>query len=230
MEKWIQYPKASEDGRPKTAGNWLVDTLRQAIISGEIPANQPIRQEEIAANYQVSRMPVRQALDILAVEGWIELRPHRGAFVSALDPDDALELFELRAAVESVAIRRSFPRLNDEQRGLIRLAWEAMQRDEGDHFALHQSFHLALYSAAGPRVLRLVMQQLDAVQRYLRFEQSTAVNSEADKAEHEALVAAAMDGDADRGVSILKEHVADGGKAIAESLRQKIFNGRSQSS
>jgi DNA-binding GntR family transcriptional regulator len=228
MPEWIQYPIIEEAGRPKTAGNWLVDRLRQAIISGEIPANQAIRQEEIAATYQVSRMPVRQALDILAVEGWIEQRPHRGAVVTPLDPEDALELFEVRTALEILAIRRSFPHLSAEQRDTIKKAWDALVDEKGDSFILHQSFHLALYAAAGPRILRLVMQQLDAVQRYLRYEQSYARNAGADRAEHEALMAAALSGDAESGVAVLQEHVSDGGRAIADSLRKKISEGDCQ--
>jgi DNA-binding GntR family transcriptional regulator len=228
MSEWIQYPTNVSGSRPKTAGNWLVDRLRQAIISGELLSNQPIRQEEIASTYQVSRMPVRQALDILTVEGWVEQRPHRGATVTPLDPDDALELFEVREALEILAARRSFPNLSEPQRDTIRAAWKALVDEQGDPFILHQSFHLALYAAAGPRIQRLIMQQLDAVQRYLRFEQSHVNNAQEDWAEHEALLAAALDGDAERGVATLRAHLADGGKVLAESLRQRILVGKSQ--
>lgn len=207
--------------RPQTAGNWLVERLREAIIAGELPANSAIRQEELAETYGVSRMPVRQALDILAVEGWVDLRPHRGAVVAALDPEDAIELFDLRLSLETLAIERSFPALTDAQKAQIERAWNALRNREGDVPALHQSLHMALYVAAGPRVMRLVLQQLDAVQRYLRFESSALQVSEADDQEHADLVAAALAGDVETGVRVLREHISGGGRGIARKLRER---------
>lgn len=205
--------------RPQTAGNWLVQRLRDAIISGEMKANEPIRQEDIAEKFGVSRMPVRQAIDMLSVEGWVEQQPHRGAYVAALNADDALELFELRLAIESLAIQRSFPNLTDQQIETIKRALSALEAGHGDMPVLHQSFHLALYAAAGPRLLRILMQQLDAVQRYLRFENAALHVSKPDREEHRALADAAIAGDVEQGLKILREHLEGGGRGIAASLR-----------
>jgi len=209
------------DIRPATAGNWLVRRLRDAIITGELPANSQLRQEEIAESYGVSRMPVRQAIDMLAVEGWVEQRPHRGAFVASLDPDDALELFDLRLAVETLAIQRSFPRLTDAQIATIDQALAALEAGAGDTPVLHQSFHMALYAAAGPRIQRVMIQQLDSVQRYLRFEKAALHVSDADRDEHRALAEAARRRDVDAGLAILRDHLAGGGAGIARSLRDR---------
>jgi DNA-binding GntR family transcriptional regulator len=207
--------------RPKTAGNWLVSRLRDSIISGELAANAPIRQELIALAYGVSRMPVRQAIDILAAEGWVEHKPHKGAVVAAIDPDDALELFELRHALERLAIKRSFPNLSDRQLEAVKVALSNLEAGSGDIPVLHQSFHLTLYAAAGPRLLRVLMQQLDAVQRYLRFEKAALHVSDQDRDEHRALAEAACSRDVGAGVAILKEHIAVGGIGIANSLRAR---------
>lgn len=211
----------TQTARPKTAGNWLVQRLREAIIAGEIPADTPIRQEDLAETYGVSRMPVRQAIDILAAEGWVEQVPHRGAFVKALDADDALELFELRHSLERLAIRRSFPNLTDEQIKTVNTALADLEAGQGDIPVLHQSFHMALYAAAGPRISRILMQQLDAVQRYLRFEKAALHVSESDRDEHRALAAAATARDVEAGLKILDEHLGAGGAAIVESLRAR---------
>jgi DNA-binding GntR family transcriptional regulator len=212
--------KAAVD-RPKTAGSWLVSRLRDAIISGELPPNSAIRQEDLAERFGVSRMPVRQAIDVLAAEGWVEQKPHRGAVVQPLNADDAAELFEVRFALESLAIRRSFPLLTDEQVRQIEAALEDLEAGHGDVPLLHQSFHLALYAAAGPRLLRLLMQQLDAVQRYLRFELAELHVFESDREEHRELAAAAAARDPERGLRVLTAHIADGGVGIAESLRAR---------
>lgn len=207
--------------RPKTAGSWLVEQLRDAVIRGTLPAGSAIRQEELARTYGVSRMPVRQALEALAAEGWIELRPHRGAVVATLDPEDALELFEVRAALEALAIRRSFPRLSAAQHGEIDRAWRALRAGRADRFTLHRQFHLTLYAAAGGRLIRLITQHLDAAQRYLRFESTTLHVSDDDNEEHALLVAAAERRDVEAGTQLINSHITGGGEAIAESLRRR---------
>ncbi len=207
--------------RPKTAGGWLVDQLRDMIISGELEAGLPVRQEELAERFQVSRMPVRQALDVLAAEGWIDQRPHRGAIVRPLDSEDALELFEIRASLETLAIERSFPRLSDEQIANIVRAGQAMLDDDAGNPLLHQAFHVALYTAAGPRLLRLVMRELEAARRYLQFESGALAVFDQDRSEHEGLIEAARARDVAAGVGIIKAHVLEGGRGIAASLRAR---------
>lgn len=209
------------NARPKTAGNWLVQHLREAIIAGKIAADAPIRQEELAEAYGVSRMPVRQAIDILAAEGWVEQVPHHGAFVKALDADDALELFELRHALERLAVKHSFPNLSDEQIKTVKRASAELEAGAGDILVLHQSFHMALYAAAGPRLSRILMQQLDAVQRYLRFEKAALQVSDSDRDEHLALAEAACARDVEAGLKILDEHLGAGGAAIVGKLRMR---------
>lgn len=207
--------------RPKTAGNWLVSQLREAIISGELVAGSAIRQDMLAEKYEVSRMPVRQALDVLAAEGWVVQRPHKGAVVADLNADDVIELFEVRTSLEKLAIARSFPNLTEEQIEDIEVAWNAYQEGDGDSLVLHQQFHLALYAAAGPRLIRLLMQQLDAAQRYLRFESSEIQNSDADQAEHIALIEAAKARDVAKGIEIIEAHVSEGGHGIAEKILKR---------
>ena len=191
------------------------------IIAGELPAGSAIRQEELAERFQVSRMPVRQALDILAAEGWVDQRPHRGAVIRALDADDALELFEIRASLEALAIERSFPRLSDEQIAGIVRAGRTMLDDDGGSPLLHQAFHVALYGAAGPRLLRLVMRELEAARRYLQFESGALAVFDQDRSEHEALIAAAQARDVAAGIEIIRAHVLEGGRGIAASLRAR---------
>ncbi len=218
----IKSSKAMKpNSRPKTAGNWLVAQLREAIISGKLEAGSAIRQDMLAEKYEVSRMPVRQALDMLAAEGWVVQRPHRGAVVADLNAEDVVELFELRASLEKLAIARSFPKLTDDQIADIEEAWSVFKAGQGDSLVLHQQFHLALHAAAGPRLIRLLIQQLDAAQRYLRFETSEIQNSDADEAEHLALIEAAKDRDVKKGIEVLEAHIAEGGHGIAEKIRNQ---------
>lgn len=206
--------------RPKLASQWMFETLREAIISGEYAAGDPIRQEELADRFEVSRMPVREAIRLLEAEGFVEQRPHRGAIVADLDADDALELFEVRAALEALAVRRSFPNLTDDQIRAIKDAHRALERARPDEALVrHRAFHLALYAAAGPRLQKMISDQLDAAQRYhLRFGRPGMEVSDRDRKDHQALVAAAETRDADKAIAIIEDHVGGGGAMIAESI------------
>src|SRR5215831_18505414 len=92
----------------------VADKLREQIIRGEIPEGAQLRQDAIAAQYQVSRIPVREALRQLDAEGLIAIVPNRGAIVPALSPDDIEEIFSIRALLEPEVLKRSIPHLTQE--------------------------------------------------------------------------------------------------------------------
>jgi DNA-binding GntR family transcriptional regulator len=114
--------------RPVSTSTWLLENLRNSILDGTRPAHSLIRQEELAAIYGVSRMPVREALRSLEAEGLIVNRPNRGAVVAPLDPDDALEIFDIRAVLESLALRRSIPRMSERQKTDAAAALQALEQ------------------------------------------------------------------------------------------------------
>ena len=77
--------------------------LREMILSGELPAGQALRQEEIARRLGISRLPIREALNRLATEGLVELKPRRGFYVASLNIDEIEDIFEMRAMLEGRA-------------------------------------------------------------------------------------------------------------------------------
>src|SRR5579859_2538741 len=91
----------------------VADKLRDQIIRGEIPEGAQLRQDAIATQFQVSRIPVREALRQLDAEGLIAIVPNRGAIVPALSPDDVEELFAIRALLEPEILKHSTPRLTE---------------------------------------------------------------------------------------------------------------------
>lgn len=209
--------------KPKTTAEWLFQALRDDIIRGSYPAGEPIRQEEVAARYDVSRMPVREAMRRLEAEGLVIQRPHRGVVVAELDAEDALELFEIRAALEVLAVARSFPNLTDEQVKDIERAHVAMQKSSKKTvLQRHRDFHMSLYAAAGTRLQKLLVDQFDSSQRYhLRFGRPEMEVSQQDMEEHEALVRAARERDVGAATRIIQAHVGDGGVAIARSIAER---------
>ena len=99
----------------RTLSDYIADQLRQAILADQFKPNQRMVEQEIAESMQTSRGPVRDALKILENEGLVVRQPHRGAFVSELNPEDFIEIYTLREALESLALRWAIKRATTKQ-------------------------------------------------------------------------------------------------------------------
>ena len=104
----------------KTISTQVADALRQKILSGEYSDNFQLRQEHIAAEFGVSRIPVREALHQLHSEGFVTLVSHKGAVVSSVSMDEILELYDLRARIETWLLGLAVPRMGEADLALAR--------------------------------------------------------------------------------------------------------------
>ena len=91
--------------------NSVTTILRQAILKGDLKPNERLVQADIADQLGVSRMPVREALKTLELEGLISLEPHKGAVVNSLTMEDINEIYELRTILEPFTLEKSIPNL-----------------------------------------------------------------------------------------------------------------------
>src|SRR3954469_17050465 len=101
--------------RRQTISSMTVEALRERILRGDYPEGEPLRQDALADELGVSRIPVREALRQLEAEGLVTFSPHRGAVVSSLSLAEIEELFELRAQIECDLIRRAIPNMTKDQ-------------------------------------------------------------------------------------------------------------------
>jgi len=103
----LTTPRENDKKSPiprQSLGAAVVERLREKILSGELREGEQLRQDAIATEYQISRIPVREALTHLAAEGLVTLVANRGAVVSALSPEEIMELFETRAVGHSTVV------------------------------------------------------------------------------------------------------------------------------
>jgi DNA-binding GntR family transcriptional regulator len=214
---------AQDRAAPKTAFQFALETLRTAIASGAIREGEALLQTDIAAALGLSRMPVREALRILEAEGWVEFLPHKGAVVATLSIEEIIETFEIRFALESLALRKSIPVIEaaalDHAQALI-AALDAEQ-DAARWVSLNRQFHLCLYTGAGKRLRATIDEQYDAVDRYLRIELATLQNAAESQAEHRAILAACRDRDVEAAVALIGPHIAEAGHDLAAALSQR---------
>jgi DNA-binding GntR family transcriptional regulator len=146
--------------------------VRQLILSGELSPGERIRQEALAAEYGVSRIPVREALRQLENEGLVTLVPHSGARVARVDFDECIELYRMREALEPEVLAVSVPHLSEEDIAELRAHMETVEAAAGDALRWlteDRQFHLASYRAAPmPRALQLVEGFWNQTQQYRR--------------------------------------------------------------
>ena len=187
----------------------VADALRTTIMQGELRGGHALRQEELAEQYGVSKIPVREALFQLQSEGLVDFTPGRGAMVSQLSPADANEIYVMRIALEQVALRTAIPNLQPSD--LIKAESALKQIDAGptpvEWGDLNWEFHTTLYKPAGmPRLLETLKMWQTNVARYFFVYQQTNFREKSNE-EHWAILEACQQSDADLACKLLAEHL-----------------------
>jgi DNA-binding GntR family transcriptional regulator len=199
--------------------------LRRRILSGEYPEGFQLKQDALAEDLGMSRIPIREALVQLESEGFVRILPHRGALVSELSAGEIAELFELRALLEPRLLRLSAPRLTAEdyaelERINAEYDAEMAARQPGRWGELNTRLHLRLLGRAGqPRTLAIVTALLQNTDRYTRVQLSlTGSNRARAQKEHAALVRLCRAGDVGGACRLLTEHIRHAEKKLTEFI------------
>ncbi|MCW2237183.1 GntR family transcriptional regulator [Azospirillum canadense] len=210
--------------RFRTTAEFVEATLREAILTGAIAPGTPLRQEELAETFGVSRMPVREALRQLEARALAEFHPHRGAVVAEISATDAADIGAIRMALEPMALRLSLPSLttDDLAQADELIAEMDGEADPGRMGELNRRFHMTLYGRAGhPRLLALVEQHLLAADRYLRFQFAALGYHPRSQDEHRALLAACRAGDGAAAERLVMEHVGEAAEQLTAFLKER---------
>ncbi len=210
--------------RPRNASTaeFVAQILREAVLSGSLQPGQVLRQEMLSNALGVSRMPVREAIQILDSQGLVETSVHRGSTVAKISADDIEEIFGVRAALEILAIQRSVPHLTADMIERAKLSLLEMNRSRNldTYLLLHRKFHLSLYAAnCSGRLIELISKQFDLAERYLRLERLVMNFADEDKAEHVELFDACRQRDASAAERILKTHIGEAGQTLSAMVR-----------
>lgn len=196
----------------------IAESLRQAIIEGQLSPGESLRQENLAKHFAVSRIPVREALRRLESEGWIELQRHRGARVTPLSAEEVREIYEIRASLEVTALQLAAPnhtpRTLKQAATVLRLSHNA--KDVSLYAQYNREFHLALYAPAQrPRLLAIVDSLHNQGERYLRLKLGMPSHKQQSDVEHQQIFDALSRGDIDQAVQILQPHLLQTGELLA---------------
>lgn len=188
----------------------IVGELRRRIVVGELPEGMPLRQERLAAELGVSRIPLREAIRQLEAEGLVTTEVHKGTVVSSLSPQEIDELFEIRTQLEAWLFGLAIPLMaeTDFRAAEAVIAEASAIGDVHGWGELNWRFHHALYVASGRHIaLRLLRTVHDNANRYVNLQLAVATDVENELVDHRQLVAFARLRDVDGGVALLRDHI-----------------------
>lgn len=206
---------------PRALYQDVAERLRQQIFARQLEPGSWIDETKLAAEYGISRTPLREALKVLAVEGLVTMKVRRGAYVTEMSRDDVAQVYHVLALLESdaaadVAARASAAQLAALRTLHDRLEKQVRQRDA--FFATNEQFHMQLLDVAGNRWRRQIATDLRKVMKLNRhhslFKQGRLAES---LAEHRALMAAIEKRRPDEARRLMKAHFDNGLDAASGS-------------
>ncbi|MEZ8226875.1 GntR family transcriptional regulator [Vibrio splendidus] len=212
----------------KTRTQLVEEAIRTKILKGELKNGQPLRQDALAKEFNVSRIPVREALMQLEAQGLVSFEAHKGATVTELSPDKIDELFELRAVVECHILERAIQKMTDEdlaKANAIRERFDDVvsRGDEVEEWSNYNyELHKALYAPAEmPETMDVIYNLNTKCDRYIRMQLLFTEGTVKAGKEHQALLEMCQSRDIDGAKYILKKHILEAGSAIRDLLLKR---------
>jgi DNA-binding GntR family transcriptional regulator len=199
-------------GVPMVASHRVAAHLRAEIIGGKLSPGERIMQEELAARFGSSRLPVREALRILESEGLVTLRSNSGAWVAKIDRQECLDIYKIRECVEPLAVAESMPNLRtiDIQRLESIQAEIDLGTDVERFLNLDRELHLLTYSGCRIEPLNAMVERFWNTTQHYRRAYTTAIGRDRRwmiNAEHRLLIEAIKQVDIDGAKTIVWSHI-----------------------
>ena len=215
--------KQEIDEDDRSLAGQIARTLAGRIVAGDLAPGTAVRQDHIAGEFQASHVPVREAFRKLEAQGLLIAAPRRGVRVAPLDPDALIEVTQMRAALEVLALRHALPKLTEPD---LATAEEALltaeaSRDIAVWEAANRRFHGALWRPCGMPRLCATLDDLNRVAaRYLYATWKELAWQPRSDQEHRDLLAIVRAGERELAEERLRDHILAAGKALHARLTQ----------
>jgi DNA-binding GntR family transcriptional regulator len=189
------------------------DSLEQRIVEGELSNGKRLDETELSGFYGVSRTPVREALQRLAESGLAEHLPRRGTFVRSPSLSQLVEMFEVMAELECMAIRLAARRATSNDIDALEKDNETCRaavaaNDTKKYYEINARLHGRIYQMSGNSFLANEARRLhDRLRPFRRLQLRVRGRMEESMAEHDIILAALRDGDADRAMETMEKHI-----------------------
>ncbi|HWP98186.1 MAG TPA: GntR family transcriptional regulator [Syntrophomonadaceae bacterium] len=204
----------------------VLDAIREAIISGTLKPRERLMEIQLAEELGVSRTPIREALRKLELEGFIVMVPRKGAYVADFSFKDIADVFEIRAALESLAAGLAAERITDEElenmERLLAEKAEAIVRNDMDKLIeVDTKFHEAIYQASRNKRLWTIINNLrEQIQRCRTTSLAVPGRREESLEEHRVIVEAIQSRDPQLSRQVAQDHIENAENSMIESIKQ----------
>lgn len=198
----------------RSRSDQIAEALEEQILTGRFAPGDRLDEVRLAEEHGVSRTPVREAFQKLALSGLVVQHLRRGVFVRETQPVELMEMFEVMSELEAFCGRLAAIRATDSALADLRAAnvtcRQAMEAGDADtYYRQNEVFHYLIYAQSGNRFLELEAQRLHRRLRpYRRMQLHLRGRLKQSMAEHEAIVEAIAAGDAVRAGDLMRAHVA----------------------
>jgi len=187
--------------------------LKSDILRGTLPPGTQLRQENLAERFKASRIPVREALRQLQVEGLVSYERNHSAIVIAMSTEDVCELLDIRIALETYAARIAVPNMGAADIAQLTRILDACDlRGTVEEWAdCNRAFHLALCAPANNRRLKQMIEEYctNTTNRYPYLRMSVDTDIEVVQRDHYAIVDACRERDADKVAALVEQHIQE---------------------
>ncbi|MPT48663.1 MAG: GntR family transcriptional regulator [Sphingobium sp.] len=196
----------------RTLAERIFDVIRERIVSGELPVDEPVRQDALATELGVSKIPLREALARLEQDGLLFSHANRGWFVRPMSAQEAEEIYDLRLAIEPPAAARACRLATDEDREAVMEAFKALDRAASDNLnavaKCNREFHTLLVRPCNMMLTRQLIERLEILaERYVLAHLEPAGREDRAHLEHKTLLDVWLARDEEKVRSVLTHHI-----------------------
>jgi DNA-binding GntR family transcriptional regulator len=202
----------------KTAVELVVDDLRARILSGELPPGSALRQEALAEELGVSRIPLREAMHFLSSDGLVDHVPHKGTYVSMISVAEVREFFDLRLRLEPWLLHEAVQVISVDELADAERIVDAMDTCPPDQWGkLNWALHEVLYKPAGrPAAMNIIRSIHEKSERYFRFQIVNADIRQHAREDHRELIDLCRYRQADKAEAAMVEHIVFAAEQISD--------------
>jgi len=215
--------KLMTDKQPAEA---LYHRLKQDIRDNKLPIARPLKQEQLASEYGVSRIPIRDVLQRLKNEGWLIQSGKRGVMVHPLSATEAEDLYIMRMYLEPLILSHAIPKLNHQILGQATDILEQLDQPKlsiAQHGDLNWQFHACIYQAAKrPTLFNNIANLHQLCSRYIGYHTVELEYEKTSRQEHYQLLEAIKAKKLSKAKAILKQHISEAGEILVAYLNKNM--------
>jgi len=216
--------KTKQIERHQTLREKILETIREAILKGDLKPGEKVAEPELAERFGISRTPIREAFRQLESEGYLTVIPRKGAVVAALSERDVQEYYAVKSILEGYAAELAATNLSGKELAKLESINDKLKKleKEGDvksFYKIHHEFHETFLKAAdNSKLYELIMQLGQKFSRLRMASLSVGGRMAISVAEHEKLLEAFRQHDGKAAEELVKKTAAIGGNVLLESM------------